>query len=1041
MRNLLRFALKNPVTISMIVFAILLLGKISYDRLSVDLLPDMNTPRLFVEFEAGERPPEEIEKMFVENMESVAIRQSDVVQVSSVIRAGSARVTVEYVQNKDMDEAFLDLQKAMAPFSQNAEIGSINITQHDPNMAPVMLVAMSHQSITDMAELRKMADNYIRNELIRLEGVAEVALSGQEVPVLTIETDPYKLNAFGITMEEIASRIEANNQSISGGRVSELGLQYLVKSTSLFASESDFENLIISYKPTEATTGGAAMQNTDAGTESAPLFLREVATVKFENARPDNIVRINGERCIGLSIYKETQYNTVKVVDLIAGQLGMIEQALPGYKFQVISNQGTFIKQAIGEVMDSALLGMLLAVLVLFFFLRRVGTTLIVSVSIPISLIATFTMMYFSGLTLNVMTLSGLALGAGMLIDNAIVVIESIFRNREQGLERKEAIIGGTSEVSGAVIASTLTTIVVFIPIVYMHGASGELFKDLAWTVTFSLLSSLFVALMVIPMLYDRFTGRKGREAEAKSVQFKSYSKHLRAMLTRRWWVIGGAAAILGVSILLIPFIGTEFLPRGEGKDFTISVKLPEGTRLERTDAVVNNLEYLLYAIGEDSLITVYSHVGKGSLDNEIFEGEHTAMMKVLLPKQGKLAPEQLIARFVEATDNIEGLELTFKQDDHSLNHLLGDEEAPIVVEVKGDNLEEIAFLTEEVLERMAFVEGIFNTKSSMADGAPELNVDINRTVAGINNISVATVIQQVGQQLQGHTVGKMDYRGEMRDIVIKVPEITTRELGDLVVTSGNQEFRLSEIATITPSRAPKEIFRRNQSRINKIVSNINAGYSLDKVAHEIGVAVEDIELPTNYSITVTGEEEQRKASMESLLFALLLSVVLVYMVLASQYESLLHPFTILLTVPFGLVGAIVILWITGIPLNIMGAMGIIMLAGIAINNSILLVGRINQLKRTMELTEAIVQAGQQRVRPIIMTSLTTILVLLPMTFNFGEGAAMRSSMAVAVIGGLVTSTLMSLVVIPCVYYVFEQLKWRVSKKAGEDIPLRNEAN
>lgn len=247
MRNIVRFALKNPVTISMIVFAILLLGKISYDRLSVDLLPDMNTPRLFVEIEAGERPPEEIEKMFIESMESMAIRQSDVTQVSSIIRAGSARVTVEYVQNKDMDEAFLDLQKAMAPFSQNQDIESVNITQHDPNMAPVMLIAMSHHSITDMAELRKMADSYIRNELIRLEGVAEVALSGQEVPVLTIETDPYKLSAFGITMEEIASKIETNNQSISGGRVSELGLQYLVKSSSLFTSESDFGNLIISY--------------------------------------------------------------------------------------------------------------------------------------------------------------------------------------------------------------------------------------------------------------------------------------------------------------------------------------------------------------------------------------------------------------------------------------------------------------------------------------------------------------------------------------------------------------------------------------------------------------------------------------------------------------------------------------------------------------------------------------------------------------------------------------------------------------------------
>lgn len=1028
MKNILRFALKNPVTISMIVFAILLLGKISYDRLSVDLLPDMNSPRLFVEFEAGERPPEEIEKMFVESMESMAIRQSDVVQVSSVIQAGSARLTVEYLQNKDMDEAFLDLQKAIAQFSQNPDIESINITQHDPNTAPVMLIAMSHHSITDMSELRKMADSYIRNELIRLEGIAEVSLSGEEVPVLTIETDPYLLNAFGITMEEIASRIETNNQSISGGRVSELGLQYLVKSSSLFNSESDFENLIVSYKPTQAAASGAA---SSSNIENAPLFLREVATVKFENARPDNITRINGERCIGLSVYKETNFNTVKAVDLITAQLAVIEQALPGYSFKVIGNQGTFIKQAIGEVINSAFFGMILAVLVLFFFLRRIDTTLIVSVSIPISIIATFTMMYFNGLTLNVMTLSGLALGAGMLIDNAIVVIESIFRNREHGAERKDSIISGTTEVSGAVIASTLTTIVVFIPIVYMHGASGELFKDLAWTVTFSLLSSLFVALLVIPMLYDKLTGQKIASTETKAVEFKGYSKQLRGLLNHRWWVIIGSTAILLATILLIPFIGTEFMPRMEGKDFTISVKLPEGTKFERTDAVVNNLEYLLQTISEDSLATIYTHIGKGSSVNEIFEGEHTAMMKVMLSKQSMVSPEVVIARLVETTDNIEGLELSFKQDDNSLGSFLGDEEAPIVVEVKGEDLEEIAFITDDVLSRMEKVDGIYNVKSSMADGAPELNVYIDRTMAGINNISVATVIQQIGQQLQGREVGKMDYRGEMRDIVIKVPDIGTSELEDLIITSGNQEFRLSEIATITRSQAPKEIFRRNQNRINKIVSNIDANRSLDKVAQEINAAVSDIELSTNYSITVTGEEEKRKESMQSLLFALLLSVVLVYMVLASQYESLLHPFTILLTIPFGLVGAVLIFLITGTPLNIMGAMGIIMLAGIAINNSILLVGRINQLKETMDLTEAIVQAGQQRIRPIIMTSLTTILVLLPMTFSFGEGAAMRSSMAVAVIGGLVTSTLMSLVVIPCVYYVFEQMKWRVTKRKG----------
>ncbi|MGI6572458.1 MAG: efflux RND transporter permease subunit [Fermentimonas sp.] len=435
--------------------------------------------------------------------------------------------------------------------------------------------------------------------------------------------------------------------------------------------------------------------------------------------------------------------------------------------------------------------------------------------------------------------------------------------------------------------------------------------------------------------------------------------------------------------------------------------------------------------MSEDSLATIYTHIGKGASGNRVFEGEHTATIKVMLSEQCNVPPEQVIARFVEVTREIEGLELAFNQDDYSLSEFLGGDEAPVVVEVRGDELDEISYLTDEVLLRMASLEGVYNVKSSMADGAPELNVAIDRTVAGINNISVTSVIQQLEQQLQGRAVGKMDFKGEMRDILIKVPDITANELGNLVITSGNQEFRLAEIATITSSRAPKEVFRRNQVRVNKILADMNSERSLDKVAQEIRTAVADINLPTNYSITVTGQEEKRAESMESLIFALLLSVVLVYMVLASQYESLLHPFTILLTVPFGLVGAVMIFLITGTPLNIMGAMGVIMLAGIAINNSILLVGRMNQLKVTMNLTEAIVLAGQQRVRPIIMTTLTTILVLLPMTFRFGEGVAMRSSMAVAVIGGLVTSTLMSLVVIPCLYSLFEQMKHRVMKRGA----------
>jgi HAE1 family hydrophobic/amphiphilic exporter-1 len=1019
MRNIVKFAINNPVTVSMIVLAILLLGKISYDRLSVDLLPDLNTPRLFIEIKAGERPPEEIEKQFVKNIESMAIRQSDVIQVSSVVKSGSARITVEYAWSKNMDEAFLDLQKAVSPFAQNSAITELKITQHDPNMAPVVLVGMSHKIITDMAELRRVAENYIRNELVRLEGVAEVELSGDEEVRLIIETDPYRLDAFKLRIEDIASRIESNNQSISGGRVSELGLQYLVKSSTMFVSEKDFEDLIVGYKPVVVQE-----KNANLNVDKAPLLLKEIASVRFENDRPKNIVRINGERSIGLSIYKEMRFNTVNVVDAVSRQLAVIEQALPGYQFRMITNQGPFIKTAIDEVKESAVVGIILAVFVLFIFLRRIGTTLIVSLAIPVSIVATFNLMFFNGLTLNIMTLGGLALGAGMLIDNAIVVIESIFRNQEKGVGLKEAIITGTSEVSGAITASTLTTIVVFLPIVYLHGASGELFKDQAWTVTFSLLSSLFVAVLVIPMMYHR-TSRKSEFTAIKSIRMNWYSHLLAKFVRHSWLVITIALVLLAGSVLLVPYIGTEFMPRAESKAFTIVARMPEATRLERTSAAVTNLENLLYEITGDSAITVYSHIGEGSgQENAVFEGENTAMMKVILSPACKLSTETIIAKLIETAQNPDGLKLSVQQEENSLSAVLGNETAPIVVEIKGEELSEIMALTEEVKNRMYGINDLYNIVSSIEDGAPEITISVDRTVAGINNISVATVIEQLKQQLSGRDAGQMEYHGEMRNIVIKTPDVSISTLGSLIVKNGEQEYRLQEIATIELTQAPKEIFRRNQDRISKVMANIDSNKPLDKIAQDVRLALANIELPLNYSVTVTGEEEKRQESMNSLMFAMILSIILVYMVLASQFESLLHPFTILLTIPLAIVGAVLLFFVTGTTINIMGIIGIVMLVGIAVNNSIILVDRINQLKSSgLALTDAIVQAGQQRIRPILMTTLTTILALLPLTFDVGEGGSLRSPMAIAVVGGLITSTLMSLIVIPCVYNVIERTR------------------
>ena len=1039
MKKFITLAVENPVTILMMVLAIGLLGKISYDKLSVDLLPDLNSPKLFVEINAGERPPEEIEKQFVERMEAMAIRQQDVIGVSTIIKSGSAQMTVEYTWNKDMDEAFLDLQKAMNSFAQDDAISELQITQNDPNTDPIILVGMSHTNITDMAELRKVADSYVRNELVRVEGIADVVLSGDEVSNLIIKTNPYKLDAYGLNINSLSSKIQEENQRISGGRVTEMGTQYIVSGVNMLNTEDDFGNIIVGYKETEATSG-VAINSEFAAISKAPIYMKDVAEIYFENEMPENIVRINGQRCIGLSVYKEMRFNTVLAVQGVTERLDIIEKALPGYHFNIVSNQGTFINNSIGEVKDSAVVGIILAIIILYVFLRRFKVTLIISLAIPISIIATFNLMFFNGLTLNIMTLGGLALGAGMLVDNAIVVIESIFRNQEKGLSVKEAVIQGSSEVGSAIIASTLTTIVVFLPIVYLQGASGELFKDQAWTVTFSLLSSLFVAILVIPTLYERVF-RKSSSATVNTGMLESinpesqnkliewYTGILAKIIEKRWTVVVVSVILIVGTSLLVPFIGAEFMPKAEGHSFSIKVKMNEGTRLERTASTVESIENLIFELTQDSLCTVYSHVGPGgNAGKDIFDGENTAHIKVNLSKDSKFTPEGLIEQLFVNTQNIEGLEMSFLQEENSLGSLMGTEDAPVVIEIKGEELDEISQITQAVKERVEQIDGLFNVTNSIEDGAPEMILTVNRSIASMNNLNVSTIISQIQEQLSGINAGQMDYKGEMRDIKIKVPEITLAGLNDMIITSGEQKFRLVELVDIRQDIAPKEIYRRNQNRIAKVTANLDEGYSLSEVATVIREALKDFELPVNYSITVTGEEEKRQESMGGLILALVLSVVLVYMVMASQFESLLHPFTILLTIPLALVGAIWLFFITNTTINIMGVIGIIMLSGIAVNNSIILVDRINQLKDGYNrLDDAILAAAGQRIRPILMTSLTTILSLLPMAIAFGDGASLRAPMAIAVIGGLVTSTLLSLIVIPCVYYLMEQMKKKVT--------------
>lgn len=1033
MKKIVSLAVSYPISILMMVLAIILLGTISFDRLGIELFPNLKNPTLFVELKVGIRPPSEVEKQFIENIESVAIRQNGAVEVSSISQTGYGRVTVRYDWGKDMDEAFLDLQKSLSSFSLDEEIDEFVISQFDPNATPIMILDIFNPNSNDFEALRKVAENNFRNELIRLPGIAEVRLSGEQEKEIVLETDPNLLASFGLTVDQLVAKIENYNRNVSGGFIEELGKKYVIKGIGIIEKPEDLEDLVVGYttrKGATGTTTETTQQQTSGETsasEQVPVLLREVATMKIMDKEASSIVRVNQRRSLGMSIYKETKYNTVNAVNELTEVLEELKTSVPGYEFVVIQNQGRFIQGAIDEVKESGLYGALFAMIVLFLFLRRLGSTLIISIAIPISIIATFNLMYFNGLTLNVMTLGGLALGAGMLVDNAIVVVESIFRKREEGLSVLDAAIQGTSEVSGAITASTLTTIIVFLPIVYLQGPSGELFRDQAWTVAFSLISSLVVAILVIPMLFARIFRKDKSVQEEKPLKFTAYRSFLDKVLQFRIaFIVVSFVLVLG-AYQLVGIIGSEYMPQAGTRAISVDLSLTNGTPLARTSSTVGQVEGQLFELFTGKLDKIYVHIGpeqsQSGIENENVYEENKANLKLIFREDVELEIAAVTNTLSQFFESIPGMEATFSNDESALNTVLGDEEMPLVVEVSGADFKALSPISDSIVLIMNRNGDVFEPVSNLEEGVPQIQVDVDKYRAGLLNLSIEDVIGQIKDQLEGKNAGTIERGGEMQDIQIKVPEISLASLENMRITSGEREFPLGEVADVSVKYASNAIYRKNQTRMVSIGARVNQEEPYDKIVNSIEDQFSSLSVPPQYKIDVAGQEIKRKESMENLTFSLILSILLVYMVLASQFESLLHPFTILLTIPLAGVGALLAFFLLGMPLNMMAFIGIIMLTGIAVNDSIILVDSINKNKqRGMALRDAILDAGQRRFRPIIMTSLTTILALLPLTFGFGESAALRAPMAIAVIGGLVTSTLLTLIVIPCFYESIENL-------------------
>ena len=1023
--SLPEFSIKYPVTVVMATLAVALLGWISLARLDVDLLPDLRSPVITVDLRFPGKTPREMEERYAQRLEGDIGTVRHVKRVHSVSRSGQAVVIAEFEWDADMDFALLDVQKKVARYAADPDITSLDVTQEDPQALPVMRLAVSGADWQDPDELLGSVETIIRPKLEGFSGVASVEIEGGAEKEIRVTLDSYLLQAFGVNSETVVSRIREANSDVSGGTLKDGQRSFLVKGLGRLTGLQDVNNLVVGERG-----GGTANGQEDAPTHRVPVTVSDVGTVALRYKERETIVRLDGMECVGLSVYKEAGANTSSVANGVLQELGSLESGLSGIRFTVVENQARFVERAVNAVEEAAVFGALLAVGVLLAALRQWTATLVIGLAIPISVLATFTLMYFQGLTLNVMTLGGLALGAGMLVDNAIVVIENIYRHLERGEPAAEASIRGASEVGVAILASTLTTVSVFLPIVYLHGLAGELFKEQAWTVAFSLISSLAVAMTVVPMLTARLFRRYPRRS-ARGVGSATFRRFLGGSLNHKGRTLAVLVACLLAAVYMAGSIHTSFIPREDEGVLHVDLSLPEGTRLESTDRVARRVAAITQAVTGEEARHIYLRVGNDP-NRLTAVGEPTGpnraeLTVVLAQRTDRRSLSELTAALDTAIREVPDIKVNYRLQKAALEGLIGGDAAPVQVEVSGENLDLLRELTADLKRRMEALPTVYNVRTSFQDGQPEVDVVLRPDVTAAFGLTSQNLVRELERRLAGEEAGELSKDQRVRTIRVGFEDVELRELKHTRIDGPDGAMlTLGDLADLRVVQGPREILRDGQRRVGRVSAYLTDGMVLSQAATQIRQAVGQMAIPNGYRVTVTGEERERAASFGGLQFALLLSVVLVYMVMASLFESLLHPFTVMLTVPLAGIGVVFAFWSLGEAFGVMAFIGAIMLGGIAVNDAIILVDRINQLRRdTDDLRQAVIQGAQDRLRPILMTSATTILALLPMAVGVGEGARLRAPMAVAVIGGLVTSTLMTLVVIPVVYELIERLRIR----------------
>jgi hydrophobic/amphiphilic exporter-1 (mainly G- bacteria), HAE1 family len=1013
-------AVRRPIFTTMIVLIVIVLGVLALTRLPVDLMPDITSPTINISTSYGDASPEEMEELVTHPIEEAVSAVPGVQEISSTSSEGSSSVQVTFNWGTNLDTAASDLRdrldRVISVLPDDA--GRPVLRKFDLSATPILTLGVTSQ--LPPLELRKLVDSQVQYRLERVSGVAAVDLRGGLTREIHVDLDPAKVQALQLPLDQIASRIKTANSNLPAGSVYSGNYDVTVRTPGEFKSLDDLRNTVVCER------NGAA------------VTLGEVAKVADASTKITRFVRINGAPGLQLTINKQSGANTVAVAREALREVEQINRDIPAIRLTSLMDSSVYIRQSINNVAHSAVIGGILAIFILLVFLRNLKSTAIISTAIPVSIIATFGLIYFCGFTLNLMTLGGLALGVGMLLDNSIVVLENIFRLRENGRSKIQAAIDGAQEVAAPIIASTLTTLVVFLPLIFVRGMSGIMFKQLSFVVGFSMFCSLITALTLAPMLSSRFltVGDPDRSQGALGGLFRAtgrffarlesgYKGLLHWALDHRTTVIAATLAMLMVSLALFPLIGTELMPATDEGEVRVDLEMETGTKLDVTAQKMNQAEKMIMKTVPElkNLIATTGGSGWGS------STPNTGQFRIsLVPlSERKRSGNEVCDALRKTLGNMPGTKLRVRTSTNlMIFRQLTAGAGSIELDIRGHDYAVGGRLAKQVQEAISDIPGIVDVNISRSTGAPEQLVMIDRAKAERMGLTVQKVADQLETVLSGDHVSQYREQENEYDIVLGVDDSANLSLADLlrltVINSVGTPIALGAVASIQSSVGPSQIERSNQERCIEVTANIS-GRSQSKILADIREKLKDVPVPGDFSVDFGGDYEEQQKSFRDLLLGFVLSLVLVYMVMACQYESLRDPLVVMFSVPLAVIGVVLMLVTTSTTFNIQSYIGCIMLGGIVVNNAILLVDTTNLLRRRdgYQVRLAIEEAGRRRLRPILMTALTTILGLIPMAIGAGEGGEAQAPLARAVVGGMLSSTLITLLVIPVVYSIFEE--------------------